>query len=467
MWSETPFVQEEGGLFETKSVLVDRPKPAVVEQVEVGSIGEDLGFEPGDQLLSINGIRPRDLIDYRVLIVEEYLHLEIIDMNGELHELDIEKDPDEGLGLVFTEALFDGLKQCNNKCSFCFIDQQPSGHRKSLYFKDDDYRLSFLYGSYLTLTNLRDSDWKRILDQRLSPLFVSVHSTDPLVRAKLLNNKNAGFLYDQLKWFEKHDLQIHAQVVICPGLNDGESLERTIRDLSNFGQGTWPAVLSVAIVPVGLTRFRPKDDGLVPVDTTCARKVIAHVEKMQHQLQNQIGSRFVWLSDEWYLIARLPLPPRQEYEDFPQQENGVGSIRAFLEDMDEATLNLPEELSKPRTCSWVVGRLVQGALEPVCKRINAIRGLTLNLHGLSSPYWGQEQVVTGLLTGRDLLEGLKGLALGEELLLPSIMLRQGEHVFLDDMTLEELSSELNVSIKIVHGAADVVDSVMGDFQEIR
>ena len=439
-----------------------QPAPAVVVAVEPGSIGEDLGFEPGDQLLSINGIRPRDLIDYRYLCVEEELHLEVRDAAGELHQVDLEKDADDGLGLEFSEALFDGLRQCNNACPFCFIDQQPPGRRSSLYLKDDDYRLSFLYGSYLTLTNLTDSDWLRIEQQRLSPLFVSVHATEPELRSHLLKNPRAGLLMQQVRWFAERDLQIHAQVVVCPGLNDGDALERTLNDLAAFAGGEWPAVLSAAVVPVGLTRFRPEDDGLVPVTPTDARAVIARVEPLQRRYQAQLGSRFAWLSDEWYLMAGLPLPPRDSYEDLPQQENGVGSIRAFLEELDAASDGLPESIPTPLRSSWVVGRLVDEALAPVTARLNAVKGVSLKLHGLPSPYWGQDQVVTGLLTGQDLLQGLDGCDLGDQLLLPAVMLRQGEPVFLDDMTLTELEQRVSVPIRIVHGAADIVAAVLGE-----
>ena len=442
-----------------------QPQPAVVDAVEPGSIGEELGFEPGDQLLSINGVRPRDLIDYRYLCVEEELQLEVRDAAGRLHRVELEKDADDGLGLGFTEALFDGLRQCNNHCPFCFIDQQPQGRRGSLYLKDDDYRLSFLYGSYLTLTNLTEADWHRIEAQRLSPLYVSVHATDPDLRSRLLDNPRAGLLLDQLAWFAERDLQIHAQVVVCPGLNDGEALERTLSDLSRFAGGEWPAVRSAAVVPVGLTRFRPADDGLVPVDPISAREVIARVEARQAQYREQLGTRFTWLSDEWYLIAGLPLPPRDDYEDLPQQENGVGSIRAFLEALDQATIDLPASVPHPRRCSWVVGRIVEQALKPVTDRLNSVDGVSLMLHGLPSPYWGQDQVVTGLLTGQDLIDGLQGRDLGDELLLPSVMLRQGQPVFLDDMNLDALRAALPVPVRVVEGAADIVASVLGPVGE--
>ncbi len=445
----------------TLKITKNKIKPAVVASIEEGSIGEELGFEVGDRLISINGVKPRDLIDYKFLIAEENIQLEILDEKDKQHIIDIEKDYDDELGLAFTEALFDGLKQCNNQCPFCFIDQQPPGKRKSLYLKDDDYRLSFLYGSYLTLTNLSKQDWGRIDQQRLTPLFVSVHATEPSLRSRLLRNPKAIDLLNQLAWFSKKRIQIHAQIVVCPEINDGEALERTINDLYSFAQGDFPVVLSAAVVPVGLTRFRPSNDGLLPVDTECATKVINQVEPMQRIFYKATGSRFAWLSDEWYLIAKQALPSLNSYEDLPQKENGVGSIRSFLRAMDEATRDLPTKIDQKKTCSWVVGKLVENELQKPCKRLNKINNFSLHLYGIPSPYWGQEQIVTGLLTGQDLVKGLRGKELGDELLLPSVMLREGEKIFLDDMTLQELSSSLNVSIRIVHDAKDIVNKALG------
>ncbi len=461
MWNEPSSGIAVAAEAQAGQVSARLPQPAVVARVEPGSIGAELGFQPGDRLLAVNGQRPRDLIDLQLLVGDEELVLEVEDPDGSRHTIELEKDPDQSLGLDFTEALFDGLRQCNNACPFCFIDQQPPGRRRSLYLKDDDYRLSFLYGSYLTLTNLSEADWQRIEQQRLSPLYVSVHATDPELRSRLLVNPRAGRLLDQLAWFAERDLQIHAQVVVCPGLNDGPALERTLTDLATFARGAWPAVLSAAVVPVGLTRFRPSADSLVPVDQACARRVIAQVEPLQDQFHQRLGSRFAWLSDEWYLLAGLPLPPRHQYEDLPQQENGVGSIRAFLEDLDQATRSLPAGLQRPRRLSWVVGALVAEALKPVVDRLNRVQGLELLLHGLPSPYWGQEQVVTGLLTGSDLLSGLRERDLGERLLLPSVMLRQGEAVFLDDLRLEDLEARLPVPVDLVQGAADLVAACTG------
>lgn len=250
-------------------------------------------------------------------------------------------------------------------------------------------------------------------------------------------------------------------MVVCPGLNDGAALERSLNDLASFAAEPWPAVLSVAVVPVGLTRFRPSQDGLVPVDRACARAVIAQVESMQASFLASLGSRFAWLSDEWYLMAGLPLPTRAAYEDLPQQENGVGSIRAFLESLARATETLPERLAAPRRISWVVGRLVAEALCPVVERLNRVGGLELILHGLPSPYWGQDQVVTGLLTGSDLLTGLAGMDLGDQLLLPSVVLRQGAPVFLDDLSLDQFRGQCPVPVRLVDGADDFVAACIG------
>ena len=440
------------------------PQPAVVATVEPGSIGEELGFQPGDRLVAVNGIRPRDLIDLRMLCGEEDLALEVEDPNGTCHHIELEKDADDGLGLGFTEALFDGLKQCNNHCPFCFIDQQPPGRRSSLYLKDDDYRLSFLYGSYLTLTNLLPADWQRIERQRLSPLFVSVHATDPALRSQLLVNERASQILDQIAWFQDKRLQIHAQVVVCPGLNDGDVLVQTLQDLARFGGGDWPAVLSVAVVPVGLTRFRPDGDGLVPVTPAMAKRTIELVEPLQQQFSESFGSRWAWLSDEWYLMAGLPLPQRASYEDLPQQENGVGSIRAFLEQLDDATQDLPVALDEPRSLSWVVGSLVGPSLTPVVERLRQVEGLDLRLQSLPSPYWGCEQVVTGLLTGEDLIDGLQGQELGDVLLLPAVLLRQGQPVFLDDLSLEMVEQRLGIPLQVVGGAAEVVAACLQQSQ---
>ena len=447
-------------------------RPALITKVIPDSIGAEIGFEAGDSIVAINGQKPRDLIDYQFLCADEFLELEVLDTKGKTHKLEIEKDYDEDLGVEFETALFDGLIQCNNRCPFCFIDQQPPGKRETLYLKDDDYRLSFLYGSYLTLTNLTQKEWERIEQMRLSPLYVSVHATEPEVRIRLLKNLRAGKIIEQIKWFQERRLQIHAQVVVCPGINDGEHLERTLLDLAKFHTGNIPAVASVAVVPVGLTRFRPAEDELIAVTAEKAREVIEQVQKIQELLSKEKGgpkakkqkskSRCIWLADEWFLIAGLDLPSAGDYEDYPQIGNGVGSIRQFIQQFETAFEKLqPMQVEPERKLVWVVGNAVEKAFEPIVQQLNQIPGLSVNMAALCSRYWGQSITVTGLLTGQDLLEALQGRDLGNGILLPSVMLKQGEPRFLDDMTVEQLASLLKTRILPVSGVEELISAAIG------
>ena len=433
-------------------------KPAKISRVLPDSIAAEIGFEIGDAIVSINQTQPRDLIDYRFLCSDEYLELEVIDTAGDLHQIEIEKDYDDDLGLEFESALFDGLIQCNNHCPFCFIDQQPPGKRQSLYLKDDDYRLSFLYGSYLTLTNLTAKEWRRIEQMRLSPLFVSVHATEPEIRTRLLKNERAGLIMSQLQWFQERRLQIHAQVVVCPGINDGEHLTRTLLDLASFHQGEIPAVASAAVVPVGLTRFRPAEDELIPVSQQQAIAVIEQVQQLQDEFQQQFGSTFAWLADEWFLIARQDIPPESHYEDYPQIGNGVGSIRLFLKQFQSTAKEmLPKAIAQPRRFTWVVGNAVEQAFQPLVAQLNQVAGLEINLVALNSQYWGQEITVTGLLTGQDLLASLPGKDLGDGILLPSLMLKHDDTKFLDDLTVADVSNQLAIPIFPVSGVEELIN----------
>ncbi|YAG17314.1 Fe-S oxidoreductase [Nostoc sp. DSM 114161] len=434
-------------------------QPARITRVLPDSIASEIGFEAGDAIVAINGTRPRDLIDYQFLCADEVLELEVLDAAGKTHHIEIEKDYDEDLGLEFETALFDGLIQCNNRCPFCFIDQQPPGKRSSLYLKDDDYRLSFLYGSYLTLTNLPEKEWRRIEQMRLSPLYVSVHATEAEVRIRLLKNPRAGQILQQLKWFQERRLQIHAQVVVCPGINDGEHLERTLKDLASFHTGEVPTVASVAVVPVGLTRFRPQEDELTPVTREKAKEVISQVKILSQQFRQKFGSSVAWLADEWFLIAGEELPSESEYEEYPQIDNGVGSIQLFIKEFATAAAELlPPKVEPQRKFTWVVGNTVEKAFQPILKRLNLVEGLEVNMRALSSDYWGQDISVTGLLTGHDLLLNLAGQDLGDGILLPKVMLKHGELVFLDDMSVEELASKLKTNILPVAGVEDLINT---------
>jgi len=441
-------------------------QPAVVTRVLPNSIAEELGFEPGDRLVRINDQAPRDLIDYQFLCADEDLTLEVEDAQGTPHQIDIEKDYDADLGLEFETALFDGLIQCNNRCPFCFIDQQPPGKRETLYLKDDDYRLSFLYGSYLTLTNLTPPEWERIAQMRLSPLFVSVHATEPEVRSRLLKNPRAGELRQQLAWFQEHRLQIHAQVVVCPGINDGKHLEQTLRDLAQFHRGEVPAVISAAVVPVGLTRFRPTEDELVPVTPEKAQEVIDQVTALQAEFNPQFDTTFAWLADEWFLIAGRSLPTEADYEDYPQLGNGVGSIRQFLTAFAAAALDLPPRLDAPKRLTWVVGNAVEQAFQPILHRLNQVENLTVEMAAMNSDYWGQAITVTGLLTGHDLLHHLRDRPLGDGLLLPTVLLKPTDPgnpqkwLFLDDQSVESISDALQVPIFPVDGVDGLIQGCL-------
>ncbi|MBD2003498.1 MULTISPECIES: TIGR03279 family radical SAM protein [Cyanophyceae] len=433
-------------------------RPALITNVLPDSIAAEIGFEPGDAIVSINGSRPRDLIDYQFLCADEVLELEVLDTTGKSHSVEIEKDYDDDLGLEFETALFDGLIQCNNRCPFCFIDQQPPGKRQSLYLKDDDYRLSFLYGSYLTLTNLTQREWDRIEQMRLSPLYVSVHATEPEVRTRLLKNPRAGQILQQLQWFQERRLQIHAQVVLCPGVNDGAHLDTTLGDLASFHGGEIPTVASVAVVPVGLTRFRPAEDELIPVTPEKAAEVISQVQTLQDKFRVSLGSTFAWLADEWFLIAGQELPSESHYEDYPQIGNGVGSIRQFLKEFQQAAKKmLPQRIETPKKLTWVVGNAVEKSFQPIVQRLNQVEGLQVNIAARHSDYWGQEISVTGLLTGEDLLK-LKGKDLGDRILLPSVMLKHGDTRFLDDMTVEELAQDLGTPILPVNGIEELIQA---------
>ncbi|WP_088242039.1 TIGR03279 family radical SAM protein [Calothrix rhizosoleniae] len=431
-------------------------RPARITQVLPDSIAAEVGFTSGDAIVSINGSQPRDLIDYQFLCADEILELEVLDEAGKTHHIEIEKDYDDDLGLEFETALFDGLIQCNNRCPFCFIDQQPPGKRESLYLKDDDYRLSFLYGSYLTLTNLTEKEWQRIEQMRLSPLYVSVHATEPEVRTRLLKNPRAAQILSQLEWFQSRRLQIHAQIVLCPGINDGIHLEQSLRDLASFHPGEVPAVASVAVVPVGLTKFRPQEDELIPVTREKAREVISQVRSLQEEFRQKFYSTFVWLADEWFLIAGEDLPCESEYEDYPQIDNGVGSIQLFIKQfIDVANQLLPAKVP-PRKFTWVVGNAVERAFQPILQRLNQVSGLEVGMCALSSDYWGQSITVTGLLTGHDLITKLKGQNLGAGILLPTVMLKHGELVFLDDISVAQVSHQLHTQIFPIAGVEEFI-----------
>ena len=405
-----------------------------------GSAAEEAGIGAGDQLITMNGREIRDLIDYQYLQAQEILELHIAKPDGTQYLIEVEKDEEEELGLLFAESVFDGCRVCRNRCLFCFVDQLPKGLRPSLYVKDDDYRLSFMQGNFISLTNMDADDWQRVVDLRLSPLYVSVHAVDPQVRETLIGNPRARLVGHQLQWLAAAGLQIHAQVVLCPGVNDGNVLDQTIAYLC----ACWPHIASVAIVPVGLTRYR---QGLRSVDPKTAREVIALVAGWQERMLAKHGTRLVWAAEELYFKAGLPMPSLDTYEDCPQLENGVGMTALFL---DELRAIRPGPHLAGRRVSLATGLLALPIIEELACALAEV-GVESMAYGVRNRFFGDSVDVAGLLTGQDLLHCLMGQELGEVLFIPAVSLKREGDVFLDALPLGELEKRLSVPIEPVTG----------------
>lgn len=422
----------------------------VVRKVSPGSIAHQLGVEPGDRVVRINGRPVRDIIDYRFYACAEKLAVNLLKRSGESWLLDIEKDFEDDLGLAFTAGFSGRIKRCQNRCIFCFLDQMPGGMRKSLYFNDDDYRLSFTAGNFVTLTNVSPRDLERIREQRLSPLYVSVHATNPAVRKKMLSNKRAGEIMDQLRFLARAGITVHAQAVMCPGINDGPELARTIEDLT----GLWPAVSSLAVVPVGLTRYR---EGLYPLRPYLpgeAKGIISLVQKWQRTCRSLFGNPFVFAADEFYFLAGETFPPARDYAGFPQRENGIGLVRLFFQEWAAAVRRLPPRLDRPKKVTVATGVLGARVLAKAVGRLNAIENLQVQLIGITNRFFGETVTVAGLLTGQDLLAALKGRDLGDFVVIPAVMLQE-EDLFLDDLSLAELSRLLGVPVQKAKGPGEL------------
>ncbi|MBS6602904.1 MAG: DUF512 domain-containing protein [Brachyspira sp.] len=395
---------------------------AIVNKVLEGSIAEELEIEAGDEIVSIDETEMSDMIDYNFLCKSDFLTIEIKKKNGEVEVVELEKDFDEDLGIVFESAVFDRVKPCLNKCIFCFVDQQPKGLRETLYIKDDDYRLSYLQGTYITLTNLTEKDKARIKRMHLGPFYVSVHTTNPDLRVKMLRNPNAGKALENLKWFRKNKIPFHAQIVLCPGYNDGAELERTLNDLAELKN----TVLSVAIVPVGITQFRT--EMLTQVDKKCAQETLRIASKYKK----------VCCSDEFFLLAGQEIPPAKYYGNFSQLEDGVGSIRLLLEDFK--SLEIPKKLKNTKKILLATSYAAKIALDEICTKLDKIKNLTTEVVPVKSNYWGRDITVAGLITTDDLIEALKDKD-GDFVVIPSVMLRPYSEDFLDGKTLSYVKEQ--------------------------
>ena len=422
-----------------------------IDGVDPKSRAQRLGILPGDMLLSINGKEIVDVLDYRFLETERELRLSL-SRDGKPYEVELVKPQYAEIGLEFETYLMDKQRSCRNKCIFCFIDQMPPGMRETLYFKDDDDRLSFLFGNYITLTNIDDREVDRILSMHISPINISVHTMDPELRCKMMHNRFAGEALRHLYRLAEGGVKLNCQIVLCPGINDGPALEYSLEKLYSLGEG----VLSVACVPVGLTRFREGLYPLVPYQQQTAGDVLDILERWGEKWKAERGSRTVYGSDELYLLAKRSIPPLEFYEDFPQIENGVGMLRNLQDEFDWALedLELPE---KPRKVTIPTG---EGCYEFLDHLLDGLRekchNCTIELLPIKNDFFGGTVNVTGLLTGQDILNNLKGRDLGDEVLLASNMLRAGEDVFLDDMTVEELSQALGVPVRRVENTGDAL-----------
>ena len=429
----------------------------IVKCVEPGSIAAEMGIEAGDKLISINDNIIEDVFDYHFYVNDEEIVLLIEKANGEEWELEIEKDYEEDLGIVFEQGLMDEYRSCRNKCMFCFIDQMPKGMRETLYFKDDDSRLSFLQGNYITLTNMSDHDVDRIVKYHLEPINISFHTTNPELRCKMLNNRFAGDALKKVDKFYEGGIQMNGQIVLCKGINDGEELERSIRDMSKY----LPHLQSVSVVPVGLTKYR---DGLYPLESFTkedAEKVIDTIEKWQNVFYKEYGLHFIHAGDEWYILAEREMPDEERYDGYLQLENGVGMLRLLMNEFDEAYAELEGDDRKTEI-SMATGFLAYPYLKKMLKKLQEkFPNVAVHLYPIRNDFFGEKITVAGLITGQDLIKQLEGQELGERLLLPCNMLRSGEEVFLDDVTLSEVKDSLQIQVDIVKSSGwDFIEAII-------
>ena len=433
----------------------------IVKSLMPGGIGEELGIEPGDKLLAINGNEIQDVFDYYYYEESEQLLLLIEKPDGEEWELEIEKDEDESLGIEFDQSLMDEYRSCRNKCMFCFIDQMPKGMRETLYFKDDDSRLSFLQGNYITLTNMSDHDVERIVKYRLEPINISFQTTNPELRCKMLHNRFAGEALKKVDILYRGQIEMNGQIVLCKGVNDGEELERTIRDLTGY----LPYLKSVSIVPVGLTKYR---DGLYPLEPFTkedAREVLSVIHRWQEKIYQEHGIHMIHAGDEWYVLAEEEVPEEERYDGYLQLENGVGMMRLLFNEVQEALSAVTGD-GRQREISLATGRLMYPYIGKILEEIRKkFPNITTHLYAIRNDFFGERITVSGLITGQDLTGQLKGQPLGERLLLPCNMLKIGEPVFLDDFTLEEVENSLQVKTDIVKSSGqDLLDAVVGVYE---
>ena len=436
----------------------------IVKNVLENSIAEELEIEPGDNILAVNDHPIEDIFDYQYLINDEYIELLVKKSDGEEWLLEIEKDYDEDLGIVFENSLMDNYKSCYNKCIFCFIDQNPKGMRDTIYFKDDDSRLSFLQGNYIILTNMKDEDIDRIINYHLAPINISVHTTNPQLRCSMLNNRFAGTILERIRKFYNAGIPMNGQIVLCKGINDGEELWRSISDLMEFV----PVMESLSVVPVGLSDYRDGLFHLEPFDKEDACEVIDIIEHFQKKAYEKHGIHFVQASDEWYINAGRDFPEAERYDGFVQLENGVGMVRLMKEEFEQEFSAVQGD-DREYEVSIVTGVLVYDSIKILVDRMKEkFPNVKIHLYKIINDFFGHRITVTGLLTGGDMIKQLKGKPLGQRLILPSNTLMADEPKFLDDVTLDQFIEALQVDVCIVESSgADFIHSVIGDEMHSR
>jgi len=447
-----------------KGVIAMKNKGHLIKKVLPGSIAEEMEIEAGDCLLAVNGEEIEDIFDYQYLIQDEYIEVLIRKADGEEWELEIDKDYEEDLGVEFENGLMDDYRSCCNKCIFCFIDQMPPGMRETLYFKDDDSRLSFLQGNYVTLTNMSEKDVDRIIKYHLSPINISFQTTNPQLRCMMLHNRFAGDALKKVDRFYEAGIEMNGQIVLCKGINDGEELERSLKDLAKY----LPHLRSVSIVPVGLSRYREGLYPLEPFTKEDAGKVLRTVERWQEKLYDEYGLHFVHASDEWYILAEEELPTEETYDGYLQLENGVGMLRLLIDEFEDSMEQLLEEGAvekwngRTRKISTVTGLLAYPYIKRMAERMcDTFPGLSIQVYPIRNDFFGELITVSGLLTGQDIIAQLKDKELGEELLMPQNILRSQETVLLDDVTLADIVSALQVPVNIVKSSGyDFTGSVL-------
>lgn len=422
----------------------------LISRIKEGSIAEEMEIEAGDVLLSVNGEVVEDIFDYQFLTEDIYVELLIRKKDGEEWSLEIDKDEDEDIGIEFENGLMDDYRSCHNKCIFCFIDQMPPGMRPTLYFKDDDSRLSFLQGNYVTLTNMSDHDIERICRFRLEPINISFQTMNPELRCKMLHNRFAGDALKKVDRFFEAGIRMNGQIVLCKGINDGDELDRSISELTKY----IPCLESVSVVPVGLSKFRDGLYPLEPFDGESAAAVIDLIENWQKQIYEEHGIHFIHASDEWYLLAGRELPEEERYDGYLQLENGVGMLRLLNNEFEDALAGLIEAGGKQdltgRRVSIATGMLAYPVIEKMAERLMEVfPGLEINVNGIVNDFFGHGITVSGLLTGQDIIAQMKERDMGQMLFLPENLLRSGEHTLLDDLTVEDLEQTLQVPIGIV------------------